>query len=122
MVEEASGSGERFRPPGGFSGTGKGGELQRGFWGLNRRKRRKLLLLESMGFKRGRGLLRGKRSPAMLTRGRRRSDRWVPVSAREGGKRVSVRELASWAILGTGPNRLPEVQFHFYFVYFFFFF
>jgi hypothetical protein len=54
-----AGSDERFCRPGGEIQRERRGKTQRGFRRLNRRKRGKLLLSESMGFNRGRGLLWG---------------------------------------------------------------
>jgi hypothetical protein len=46
-------SGEKFCQPGGAIASGAGGEMARREWGLNRHRRGKLLLPESMGFNRG---------------------------------------------------------------------
>jgi hypothetical protein len=121
-VAEA-GSGERFCRPGGASNEGRGGETQRGFRGLNRRKRGKLLLSGSMGFNWGRRFTAGRCLRDFRTKV---EEDWQPGPTCRRGEEGSGGYRfgrAGWAmgLFWSWAKRVPGVHFHIFFSLFFLF-
>jgi hypothetical protein len=119
-VAEA-GSGERFCWPGGASDEGRRGEKQRGFRGLNRRKRGKLLLSGSMGFNRGRRFTAGRRLRDFRTEV---EEDWQPGPTCRRGEEGSGGYRfgrTGWAmgLFWSWAERVPGVHFHIFFSLFF---